>query len=376
VNQRTIGSVVVVLVGVLAVGTLATPRSSVIASSRVPSPQQLSLTTAGGSAPTIVKTPDGTVIVAWQQNIPPGKKIQQQIFARTSGDGINFDPVVNVSNSTNRAHDPYLFNGDGGAVHALYEQLLTGAAGFQIMNSDWISPTWTAPFRVSTQRSWTYQDPVGVQVPDGTFWFVTKVYFGSGTGTDAVVQHVGGSGQTFNLSQDGSAVRHPAIAEGINGQIYVGWLDHANERGGVSPGFKVRQWNGSTWTKLPDVSREGFTAFPVLAYHSGLLYAAWPSHLGVLGIRERIWDGSVWGGPTVLAAYSRPRHLQLAVSADGNVFFAWDVGGVVYLQENGNPPLAVSSGIPKAQQPALYVDQNDQAYIAFQNGAIWYVTVP
>lgn len=339
-------------------------------------PRKLSLTNSGGSLPTIVKTDDGNVVVAWQQNVPLGLTVQQEIFARSSSDGINFNPQVNVSNTKTNSREPNLFDGDGGKAHLLYEDMSKGATRWQIMNSDWVSGTWSSPLRLTTQTNWTYQDPVGVQASDGTFWFATQTYFGSGTWTDALVQQVGGSGLFYNLSKDGSAVRRPAIAAGDGGQIFVGWLDHANEKPGIKQGFKVRRWNGSLWSSLPDASSEGYNGFPALAYSNGLLYAAWPSAVGTAGIKERTWNGSAWSSILLLRQGSGARYLKMAVTAKGNIFIAWDKGGVVYLQENTSPPVVVSNGVPKGQQPSLYVDQNEVAYVAFQNGAIWYATVP
>lgn len=345
--------------------------------------KKLSFTSSGGSLPSITKAADGTVVVAWQQNVPYKTIVQQEIFARSSGDGVNFTPAAsaasNVSNTTTNSREPYLLNLSGGGVEVFYEDLPSNIKTWQIMSSTWNSGTWSAPLRMTTQATWTYQDPVAVQATDGTIWFATQTYFGNATWTDTVVQQVGGSGLFYNLSKDGSAVRRPAIAAGDNGQVFAGWLDHANERGRPptpGPGFKVQQWTGSIWTILPDPTNEGYNGFPALAYHNGLLYAAWPSAVGTLGIKEKTWDGLKWSAMNLLAPSSGARNLRLIVSQMGNIFITWDSGGIVYLQKNKNKPIILSTGVPRAQQPALFVDENDVAYVAFQNGAIWYKTVP
>lgn len=338
-------------------------------------PLRLSQTSAGGSLPSITQASGGTVVVAWQQNVPLGTKVQQEIFARSSADGLSFGPVSNISQSRTNSREPFLLNTADGNIHAFYQDLPGSVTTWQIIDSVWSAGAWYTPTLVSGVGTWTYQDPAAVQSTDGTVWYVTQAFFGGGTWTDAVVQKLGVTGPGINLSRDGSAVHRPAIVEGDNGQIYVGWLDHGNERPGITPGFKVRQWTGTNWVALPDPSNEGYAAFPALAYHSGLLYAAWPSQVAATGIKIRTWNGTVWSPITRLANSTGARFLKLVVTANGNMFAAWDKGGVVYLQENGNPAIALSTGLAYSQQPSLFVDDNDVAYVAFQNGAIWYTSV-
>ena len=62
--------------------------------------------------------------------------------------------------------------------------------------------------------------------------------------------------------------------------------------------------------------------------------------------------------------------------ASGNVFVAWANNGAIYLSKNSAPGDVVSTGVAQALEPSLYVDANDVAHLAFQNGDIWYTHVP
>ncbi len=328
-------------------------------------PQRLNEGPLKGRFPSVIKTKDGTVSVAWEQDIAvPGRRPKQQIYARLAPDGSHFQPAVSLSTSNLKSRQPFLFSATTG-VEAVFDQQ-DASSSFSILDSSLSSAGWSSPSRVASSLYNTALDPVGVQTGDGKIWVLWQQGHG-GTWTDAVVQQVGGP--QFNLSRDGSAARHPALAAGDHGDLYVAWIDHGNEKPGVSPGVKVRQWDGTRWIKLtPDPYGSADCSNPSLAFHDGNLYLAWAAGASPSSIRVRVWNGSSWGpAPAVLSkpAGSWP---EIFVPASGNVYIVWTHKGVIYLQKNSEPAVSVSPGIAGATKPALFVDDNDAAYVVFQTG--------
>ena len=355
---------VLILVGFLGMG----PRP--LAAAQLATPINLTHDAASETVPSVAVSKSGDVVVSWELNKNPNKK-PQEIYASVAPGGGSFGPAVNISNDAYPSRDAYLFPADQSNVYMLYRDTL-GRSGYSILSSVWNGTNWSAPTTLANSDYPDSVDPMGVQATDGSIWFVRQVFEGK-TWTDALAQKIGGA--VYNLSNDGSAVIRPSITAADNGALYASWVDHANERKHTTPGIHVMQWNGTTWTNLPPPNQEADAQFPRLAYNNGQLYIVWRSVHPKWCIKERVWNGSAWGPTLVVAQKSGINYPRLAVSADGNVFVAWEVGGAIYLQENSNTPILVSAGIPNSHQPALFVDSSDVAHVAFENGDIWYTTI-
>ncbi|MGB8647662.1 MAG: sialidase family protein [Anaerolineae bacterium] len=318
--------------------------------------------------PAILRTTGGDLVVAYEQDVLTGSTLAPDIFVTHSTDGITYAPPINLSHTRLKSRTPALFRTNGNA-YLLYLETLPKTTIYQMFGSVSNSGSWSTPTRVTTNLNANIIDPAGVQASDGTNWVVGQIYLG-GTWTDTWVQPIGGAG--VNLSADGSAVRHPAIAAGDNGQVYVAWIDHANEYGHPKRGINVLQWNGATWARLPIPSTETAIQWVNLSYYQSKLYLTWPSGISPAGIRQVIWDGAAWGPVTLLATGSAITYLHTAISPAGNIYVSWVINGVVYLKRNGETPIVLSQGLASAKQPALFVDDNDVAYVAFQqNYDIW-----
>lgn len=322
------------------------------------------------TAPAIALTSNGAIAVAWEEKVPRGKVMDWDVFVDTAPAGQPFGGPVNFSNDLSSARSPYLFQSQNG-VYMLYRDTLKGTSNFKVLGTEWDGSTWASPARVDHANFMDAQDPIGVQLPGGAIWFTWQAWEGW-TWTDTIAQTVGGD--FVNVSNDGSAVKHPAIAYG-DGNLYIAWVDHANERvRRMSPGVHVAQYDGTTWTQLPVVTTEYLAAYPSLAYFNHNLYLVWRSSSPV-SIKSSVWNGSTWGPITKLAVGNGATTPTIFIPASGNVFVTWEQAGVIYLKENSNAPVVVSTGAPKSHQPALFVDGTDTAHIAFQNGDVWYAEV-
>ncbi len=314
----------------------------------------------------------GEIVTAWAQNVVTNGVTQRDIFTTASTDGVSFSLPVNRSRSPTFSDQPFLFPVNGTGTQLLYLDAYASTGNYQIRTMTEVSGTWSSPLALTTYRTLNYLTPMGVQASDGKVWFVAQVFTG-GTATDTWAQQVGGLG--YNLSNDGSAVRYPSITAGDNGQVYVAWVDHANEHGHPKPGINVMQWNGTGWVSLPVPSGETDITFASIYYLNGKLYLDWPSDTNYVGIKQRIWDGTRWGPTAFLAPGYRITYLRNRVTPAGDVFLTFILNGQAYIQRNSEPPVRVSGNLTGAKQLASYVTDNGVAYIVFsQNSNIWFTT--
>jgi hypothetical protein len=323
------------------------------------------------SVPSVAVSLNGDVVVSWQQTAFQYGRTPD-VYASVAIGGGAFSVPVNISNNATPSRDSFLFRDNQSDVYMLYRDTLGGMANYKVMETVWNGTSWSAPVRATNDSFMDSQDPAGVQSTDGTIWFVRQVWEG-GTWTDAVIQPIGSN--FTNLSNDGSAVKRPAIAAGDNNTLYAAWVDHNNERKRVTPGMHVVEWDGTSWTNLPSPNQEVNGSFPALAYHGGLLYLLWRSNKRTVSVKEMAWDGTNWSPVTVVASGSGITYPRIAVPQSGNVFVAWEKSGAVYLQENSSSPIPVSAAVPNSHQPALFVDDTDTAHVVFSNGDIWYAKV-
>jgi hypothetical protein len=339
----------------------------------VSAPVRVTRDTAVQLTPVVARSSDGSIAVAWEQFTLLGGKQERDIFVSTSEDGLKFGPPSNISHNSGPSRAPSLLALKSGDIHLFYADLApTGK--LQVMDSLRATGTitWEMPSLITAPADPSAFDPVGVEADDGKVWLARRVSPG-GTRTDAWAQVLGGA--ESNLSRFGSAVRRPAIAAGSNGQIFVAWADHANELPGARLGINVREWDGQQWLKLPNPSPIGYTNFVGLAFYAGKLYCIWPNSGVGTKIAERTWDGTVWGPTTTLATGRALTFSRIQISAGGNQYVSWEDGGVIYLKKNTDPPVVVSAGVAGAHEPALYVDANETAYVAFRNNDVWLTTV-
>jgi hypothetical protein len=358
------------------------PTATVGATTNTPTPTVTPTTTGPGitltnlthnpttrDAPSIALSASGERVVAWEQKAYVGGNLTWSVFVDTAPDGI-FGGPVKFSSGPSWARSPFLLQSQNG-VYMLYRDTLTGTSNFKVMGAEWNGATWTSATRVDQASFMDEQTPAGIQLPNGPIWFTWQGWE-SGTWTDTIAQPIGGT--TVNVSNDGSAVNHASIAYG-DGNLYIAWVDHANERvGNMSPGIYVARYDGTAWTRLPVPTTEYTAAFPTLAYANHNLYLVWRSSAPP-SIKSAVWNGSTWGSTTRVLTSSGIQSLSVFAPASGNLFIAWENSGKIYLQENQNTPILVSSGVPRAHQPSLFVDGADTAYLAFQNADIWYARV-
>ncbi len=316
--------------------------------------------------PSIGWSLNGDVIVAWEQDAYTNGTVQQDVFARVLQIG-RFGPAVNISINSAQSREPSIF-GVGQVASVLYQE--TSPGGSYIARSDWSGAAWSAPQNIAGGDYVMSLNPVGVQASDGSIWLARWVRT-VGSHSDIVVQQIGGS--AFNVSNDGGAWRHPALAAGNSGEVYVAWIDHTYKPSGAVPGVRVAKVTPGGIVALPQPSTDYFAYWPSLVYRGGQLYSSW---LGttVRLIRERVWNGSAWARTRTLTTGDTPR---LAVTAGGNVFVAFENNGQIFLKKNSATPLLVSGSLSKAGQPALTVDGSGNAHVAFiAGGDVWYVRVP
>lgn len=323
------------------------------------------------SVPNVAVSLNGDVVVSWQQT-PSQYGKTPDVYASVAMGGGAFGAPVNISNNPTPSRDSFLFRDNQSDVYMLYRDTLSGMTNYKVMETMWNGTSWSAPIQATNDSFFDSQDPAGVQSTDGTIWFVRQVWEGW-TWTDAVIQPIGGS--FANLSNDGSAVKRPAIAAGDNNSLYLAWVDHNNERRRVTPGIHVVQWDGTSWTSLPSPNQEVNASFPALAYHGGRLYLLWRSNKNRMSLKETTWDGTSWSPVRAVASGSGITYPRIAIPQSGNVFVAWERSGTIYLKENSNAPIPLSAGMPNSHQPALFVDDTDTAHVVFSNGDIWYAKV-
>ena len=350
----------------VAFGTGAPAKGRVPTALQVGTPQNLTNDAALESWPSVVGTGSGDILVAWQQNVPVKAKVQQDIFVRTAPGGGPFNPSVDITNDPWNSREPDLVNTTAG-VYAFFQESDPTTVKFKIEDSILSNGTWSAPALVFNSPTFTAFDASGVQTTDGNIWVAWQNGgSGSGTWTDALVEQLGQ--KKVDLSNDGSAIRHPAIAAGANGQLYVAWADDANESPGVKPGVHVRQWNGIKWSTLPLPNNLAESAYPSLAYFNGNLYLVWRQGYPTRYLKERVWNGTAWSATTDLANGLNIVSPRIVIPPSGNIYITWANNGVIYLKKNSDPPVVVSGTVTGALNPSLYVDGNDVAYIVFQNG--------
>lgn len=315
---------------------------------------------ANDHAPSVALDGRGDIVVAWQHDSGGST-----VLARTALGGDVFGAKGNVGGNSPPSLEPYLFAAGSTQVYAL---MMSGSP-YDIYDSILSGGGWLALTNLTNGGGIGSQDGVGVQAADGNIWVAFR-QSSSDLSNNTFAQELGGN--TYQLSNSGSASPHPAIAAGAGGIVYVAWTDKGPSGTGCC--IMVSEWNGRNWAVLPNATNSIAAVLPSLAFSNGKLYVVWQEGAFV---NERIWNGSNWSPILrVNSGGTAPRKPKIFIPASGDIFVAWSDSGVVYLSKNGGTRRAVSGTVTKAKEPALFVDNDDVPYIVFDNGDVWYVANP
>ncbi len=331
-----------------------------------PVPQNLTSDRAVERSPSVFKSNNGNIVVAWEQDIAT----QQDIFARVASNGGAFGARINVTKNKSRSRGPSLF-GDANTsnVGVVFSDRASGGRAMQAISSVFNGSTWSAASLLAASPGGSVQDPAAVRTDDGKTWVVWR----NSTGfiMDTYAQQIGGS--TYHLSTGGVAGNHPAVAAGTGGQIFATWQDN-----GRDPEMRVKQWTGTTWVSLPNPRSTNQSLLPDIAYHNGQVYVVWQENKirGSGLVLQRVWNGTSWGNTTTVSNGPTSKKPHIFIPASGNVFVVWSDAGRIYLSINSGPRILVSGKVTGADDPDLFVDNTDTAHIVFQNRDIWYVSYP
>lgn len=169
----------------------------------------ISSTTGGSAAPSLVIVPDGSPVIAWEDN----SNIKNAIYVRRWNGtswvqmGAGSDSGGGISNSTGNSTTPALAVSANGALFAAWRD--TGIGNGEIYVRRW----------------------------NGTAW----VELGTGSASG------GGVSNTPGVSEN------PALAISANGWPIVAWKDDTSG----SDEIYVKRWNGSAWVELGNDSATG-----------------------------------------------------------------------------------------------------------------------
>ncbi len=317
------------------------------------------------NSPTIGWTPSGDLIVAWVQTFSTGRVTQTDIVSRIQHAG-SFGSVQNISNDRALSRQPSIFSfGQFGSV--LYQEVSNGAS--LIARSDWSGAGWASSQVLTGGKDALLQDPVGVQASDGSVWIAR--WLRQGPKRFIILEQLGGP--SFIITKGGNVTRYPSLVAGDNGEVYISWVDHTTQPAGYWPGIRVARVTSLGVTPLPQPTLDYYAYWPEIAYRGGQLYAAWDA-TSVDLVRTRVWNGSAWGQGRTLGTGGGAR---IAVTPGKNVYVVWHNNGQIYLQKNSDAPQIISGTLTNASQPALTVDDLENAHVVFSaRGDIWYAMVP
>lgn len=280
----------------------------------------ISSTTGGSSSPSLIVVPDGSPVIAWEDNSNSKSAIYVRRWNGTSWVqmGAGSDSGGGISNSTGNSTTPALAVSATGALFAAWRD--TGIGNGEIYLRRW----------------------------NGTSW----VELGTGSASG------GGVSNTTGVSEN------PALAIPDNGWPIVAWKDDTSG----SDEIYVKRWNGSAWVELGNDSATGGgisnstgnTFRPALIIPpDGFPIVAWSdTSNGNAEIYVRRYNGLDWeemssgsaSGEGISNNSGGSFRPSMAVGPDGNPIIAWEdsSGGSdfeIYVRRwNGTDWVTMSSG--------------------------------
>lgn len=342
-------TVAMVLLGVLGAGCQGTDRADLVFTA----PLVVSRETANGAAPMFLVTPAGDRVLAWVAAEGGGSDGRLYLSVTPAGAGAAL-PTVLLTDPLGPIEPhgeapPRLAADAGGGLYALYavgkevEGRRFPANALRLVRSRDHGRSWSAPVTVNGPGELGDFGSHGFHAltvaPDGAVlvtWLenaggVSKVVFASST--DGGERF--GAARVINETPACPCCRTGVTAT-ADGKLFVSW--RSVFAGDVRDVVVSRSDDGGATWNTPVRPREDGWVYPGCPHAGpamalgpdGAVHIAWwtgkEGEAGVWYARSRDGGRSFVPTPISVGERSRPAHVQLAVTPDGQVVLAWDDG--------------------------------------------------
>lgn len=304
-----------------------------------------------------VRSSDAYLWVVWQQDSGSSGNDGDIYYATSSDDGQNWSMYSAVYTGAGDQITPRIARDKSSGSHIMYtvwKDERTDDGDIYITRSTGVSPSWTAPFKISDDTGTGEQQTPAIATDSSgnvyVVWHDTRdnsngeIYFSSYSSGSSWASGSWSANSKLSDNSAQYALTSPSIATGPGDIIYAAWAERVST-GPATYDFQIRvaksEDQGSTWSSTVVDRLEGASAgnnsYNVPAVEvdsSGKLYIAWLNNVGQQAADGDIYfsispdGGTNWSEPTTISGVDQDVKTStipaIAVSQNSHVLVAWD----------------------------------------------------